>query len=72
MSINFSIHTAIPHEAIEAKYPDEDTPLPQLKYDYMTRVKSRVIQVGSKQDKASVEEMEREVDEVAEVLMRYE
>ena len=38
----------------------------------MTRVKSRVIEVGSRHDKGSKEEMEQAVEEVAEVLMRYE
>ena len=72
ISINHGQKTALSHDAIEAKYPDEDSPLPLLKYDYMTRVKSRVIEVGSRHDKGTKEEMEKAVEEVAEVLMRYE
>jgi hypothetical protein len=72
ISINHGQKTALAHEAIEVKYPDEDSPLPLLKYDYMTRVKSKVIDLGSRHDKGTREEMERGVEEVAEVLMHYE
>ena len=72
ITINHGQKTAIPNDAIEVKYPAENTPLPQLKYDYMARVKSRVIEVGTRQDKGTPEEMEKVVEQVAEVLMRYE
>lgn len=72
ISINHGQKTALAHEAIEVKYPDEDSPLPLLKYDYMTRVKSLVIEIGSRHDKGSREEMEQCVEEVGAVLMRYE
>lgn len=71
MSINHGQRTAIPHDSIEATYPDDNMPLCKLKYMYMGHVKRQVIEIGCAPESVSKAELEDRVSQLAEMLDKY-